>query len=135
MDDDDYREILNQIRVRAREFGLTDLDALTVVGPDEERSAEPRATLQRYLAVLREGAVLRSSQMEERTVALVRDALAPDSLPFEGFEVLSDERVRSSFGLDERTPLRGSEELSRTVERIERLERAVAEGEAGTAWQ
>ncbi len=139
MDDNDYREILNHIRVRARESGLTDLDALTVAGFDEERSAEPRATLQRYLAVLRESAVLRSSQLEERILALIRDALAPDSLPIEGFEVVADERVRASFGLDERVPLRGNADLSRTVERIERLERIVAEGEAEgeaeTEWQ
>ncbi|MFV0533583.1 MAG: hypothetical protein ACK5MR_08020 [Cumulibacter sp.] len=139
MDDNDYREILNHMRMRARESGLTDLDALTVAAFDEDRSAEPRATLQRYLTVLRESAVLRSSQLEERTLAVIRDALAPDSLPIEGFEVVTDERVRASFDLDERVPLRGNADLSRTVERIERLERIVAEGEsegeAETEWQ
>lgn len=135
MDDDDYREILNYIRLRAREFGLTDLDALTLVRSDEERSADPRATLQQYLAALRDIVVLRSSQLEERTLALIRGTLAPGSPQIEGFEVDSDERMRASFGLEERVRLRGSTELSRVVERIDQLEQMVAEGEAGTTWE
>lgn len=135
MNNNDYVEILNFARQRANDIGLPTLDPSTIMESDDERFADPRLALLRYLTAMSDIAALRSTNLEERILDNINSALTTDSQKVEGLDLIHNEPLSTSFGLERVERLRGSSEISEIRQRIERLKTAIAEQEGGTIWE
>lgn len=112
-------------------MGRPDLDVAIVLGRGERELSEPYEALVQYLGRLEEKAALQSTRLEDSAIHEINRSLTPDSQRVAGFLLEHDEFIASALGIESRTPLRGSEQATRLLDRIEELRAQLFWGDSG----